>query len=138
MRVETTCGAAEPLGIDDGRLLDEDSRLGAVEGDRGSEARGARTRRGRRDERRAQLEELVGLDHDREPRAALLVPANLTRRRQPEDLAAYHGSVGRPWCKLGEVLSHQPHLLAVILVGCEPEHFRAHCRANATSSRSFA
>jgi hypothetical protein len=50
------------------------------------------TRRGRRNQGRAQCHELVGLDDDRVADAALLSPSRASRGRQPEDLTANHVS----------------------------------------------
>lgn len=90
VRVETPGGAAEALRVDHRRLLDENPRLMALERDRWTEARRARTGRRRRDENRTEVEELVRLDDHRVPRPALLVAARASRRRQAEDLAADH------------------------------------------------
>src|SRR5437870_5796668 len=92
MRVESSGGPTESLWIDHGRLLDENARLLTHEGDRGPEARRAGTRRRRRDEDGAEVEELVGLNDDRVARAALLVVARASRRRETENVAADHVS----------------------------------------------
>jgi hypothetical protein len=89
-RVEPPGGAAESLGIDDRRLLDEDARLLTLQRDCRAEARGPSTSRGGRNEHRAHIEELVGLDDDGIASSALLSPARASRRRQAEDLAASH------------------------------------------------
>jgi hypothetical protein len=90
VRVEAPGGTTEALGIDDGRLLDEDARLLTLEGDRGPKARWAGTRRRWRDEDGAQVQELISLDDDRVASPALFVAASGSRRRQTEDLAPDH------------------------------------------------
>lgn len=92
VRVESSRRSAEPLRIDDSRLLCEHTRFLTRERDRRPEARGAGARRGGRDEKRAQAEEFVGLHDDRVAAASLLVSARALRRREPEDLATYHQS----------------------------------------------
>jgi hypothetical protein len=89
-RVEPPGGVAESLGIDDRRLLNEDARLLTLQRDRRAEARRPGTRRRGRNEQRAEIEELVGLNDDGIPSSALLAPARASRRRQAEDLAANH------------------------------------------------
>jgi hypothetical protein len=89
-RVEPPRGAAESLGIDDRCLLDEDARLLTIQRDRRTEARRPGTRRRGRNEQRAEIEKLVGLNDDGIPSSALLAPARASRRRQAEDLAANH------------------------------------------------
>jgi hypothetical protein len=88
--LEPPSRSAKALRIDDGRLLDEDACFLPCEGDRRTEARRARARRGRRDEHRAQVEKLVRLDDDRIVSAAVLMSASTTRGWQPKDLAADH------------------------------------------------
>jgi hypothetical protein len=73
--VEVPGRSPEALRVDDGRLLDQHSRSLAFEADRRAKARGPGTGRRRCDERRAEVQELVGLDDDCVPRAALLAPA---------------------------------------------------------------
>jgi hypothetical protein len=89
-RVEAPGGATKALRIDDCRLLDEDACFLTLEGDCRTEARRAGTRRRGRDEDRAEVEELVGLDNDRVASPALLVAERASRRRETEDLAANH------------------------------------------------
>jgi hypothetical protein len=72
---EAPGGWAEPLRVDNARLLDEDARLTPVEDDRGAEARRQGGGGGWRDERCAEVEELVGLHDDGVALTALLVPA---------------------------------------------------------------
>ena len=63
---------AEPVGCDRGRLLDEYACGLSGHFDGGSEGSWGRRLRGGRDEHGAEGEQLVGLDDDREPGAALL------------------------------------------------------------------
>ena len=85
---------AEPLGVDDGDLFDEDPRFGVADCDRWAKSRCPRAGGGRSDDDGREAEKLVGLDHDRVAGAALLMPARLARARQAIDLPANH-SVGR-------------------------------------------
>lgn len=128
--VETPCGAAEALRIDDRRLLDENPRVASADGDPRPEARreGARGRRG--DQRRRKPEKLVGLHDHGVAGAALLVAPRVSRSRQAKDLAANH-STHRAWCQLGQLLAHDPHLLPIVLVGCQPPHLLAERRTSA-------
>jgi hypothetical protein len=113
MGLEAPGGATEALRIDDGRLLDEDPGLGPSEIDGGPEARGEGARRRRGDEDRAQVEEFVGLHHDRVTSAALLAPARATRRRQPQHLASDHWLAVGVRSELGELLADHAHLLDI-------------------------
>jgi hypothetical protein len=72
---ESPGGAAETLGVDDGGLLDEDTRGLPVEVDARPEARWPNARRRRSDERRAQVQKLISLHDHGVPRAALLTTA---------------------------------------------------------------
>jgi hypothetical protein len=89
-RVEAPGGATKALRINDGRLLDENTRFLTLEGDRGPKTRRAGARRRRRDKDSAEVEELLGLDNDRVASPALLVAPRASRRRETEDLAANH------------------------------------------------
>jgi hypothetical protein len=80
--------SAEPLGVDHGCLLDKDPRLLPAEADRRSKASRPGTRRSRRNKRRAEVEELVGLYNNGVAGAALLACACTTRGRQSQDLAS--------------------------------------------------
>ena len=90
VRVESSYRSAEPLRIDDSRLLHEHTRLLAREPDHRPKARGAGARRGGRHEQRAQAEELVSLYDDRVAGALLLMPTRALRRRESQDFAADH------------------------------------------------
>jgi hypothetical protein len=126
-RLQATGGIAEPLRIDDRRLLDEHPRLLAAESDSWSEARRKGTRRGRGDDHRAQPEKLVRLDNDGITGATLLTTATSAWRRQMKDLAANHplGRLGRR--QFGHLLSHEPHLLTIGLISSKPTHLVAQC-----------
>lgn len=104
VRVKAPGGTAEPLRINDRRLLDEDAGLLAPEADRRTKARRPGSGRGGRDEDGAEIEELVGLDDHGVTSPALLVPARATRRREAEDLAADHFS----WMAAERVLPAAP------------------------------
>jgi hypothetical protein len=80
--------SAEPLGVDHGGLLDKDPRLLPPEADRRSKASRPGARGSRRDKRRAEVEELVGLYNNGVAGAALLAPACTAGGRQSEDLAS--------------------------------------------------
>ena len=128
-RVEAPGGATEALWIDDRRLLDENTRLLAIDRDRQPKARRAGARRRRRDEDRAEVEELIRLDDDGVASPALFVAARASRRGQAEDLAA-DTSVGERWSELGQLLPDDPHLLAIALVGGQASDLVAKCRAH--------
>lgn len=130
--------ATEALRVDDGRLLDEDSSLGSTELDNRPEARGERTCRSRCDEDRAQVEELVGLHHDRVTSAALLAPAHATRGRQSQHLAPDHSLAVGAWSEFGELLADHPHLLDIVGVVREATNFLGDGRATAAAGRGLA
>ena len=113
--IEAAGRGSEAPRINGCRLLDEDAGRLAEHVDRGPEARRSRARRGRRDEHRAELEQLVGLQDDGEPRSTLLVTLRPGGRRQAEHLAADHLRPERR-SELVHVLPDQPHLLAVVRV----------------------
>ena len=88
--VEAPGGSPEALGIDDGRLLDEHACVLVFETDRWAKARRSCARRGRGDECRAEVEELLGLNNDGVARPALLSTVRAAGGGQAEDLAADH------------------------------------------------
>lgn len=90
VRVEAPGGATKALRIDHGRLLDKDARLLTPESDRGPKTRREGACRRRRDEDRAEGEELISLDDDCIASPTLLMAARASRRRQTENLAADH------------------------------------------------
>ena len=115
--VQPPDGGAEPLRIDDGRLLDDDARRLPIKRDRRTEARRPSARGRGCNERCREVEELVGLHNDGVPGAALLVSPHITGRGQTEDLSTDHASVGFSRCKFGHQLPDPPHLLPVALIG---------------------
>ena len=92
VRVKSSCGSTEPLGIDDGRLLDENARLLPRDRDRRSEARCTGTSRSRGHEHGAQAEELVGLHDDRVTGSLVCMPARVPGRRESERFSTDHVS----------------------------------------------
>ena len=128
-RLEPSHRPAEPLGVDDGGLLHEHPCLDALEFDHRSKARGSCACRCRRDEDRAELEELVRLDDHRVASAALLVSPGAGRRGEPEDLAANH--LQRVWGELGQVLADAPHLRAILSILSQLLHLGPERRARA-------
>ena len=87
-RGETARRSSESLGVHDSRLFDEDAGFLPLQRDRRAEACWKRMRGGRRDERRAEVEEFVGLDDDCEPCSSLLVSADRTRSGKPKHVSA--------------------------------------------------
>lgn len=88
--VQPPDGRAEPLRIDDGRLLDDDSRRLSIKADGRTEARRPGARGRGCDERCREVEELVGLHNHGVPGPALLMSPRITGRWQTEDLSADH------------------------------------------------
>ena len=113
--VEPPGRRSEPLRVDDRRLLGEHSGLAGPKRHEWTKARRTRARRGRRDENRAQPEELICLHHDRIPRTALLMPP---RREAPAAGRPRRGpSLRRRGSELRHLLPNQPHLLAILGIG---------------------
>lgn len=125
------------MRVDNRRLLDEHPSPLPAERDSRPERCRLSLCRGRRNERRAQIEELVRLNNDRVASPALLVPAHVTRRRKVEDLAPDH-LVARRWGKFGQLLADHAHLLAIAFVGRDASDFFAKCRPGSPASRSLA
>ena len=122
--------------VHDGRLLDEDPRLGSVEVDCRAEARWVRAGGCRRDERCTEPEELVSLHDDGIASAALLMATRRARGRESEDLSADHSGVdGR---QVGHLFANDPHFFAVGCVGGEPVNLFADCRSGSPAGGCFA
>src|SRR5947209_6746371 len=124
--VEAPGRSPKTLGIDDGRLLDEHTRVlifEIVEIDRRAKARWPCACRSRGDERRAEVYELLGLHHDGVARAALLSTARAARGRRHE---------------LRHLLTDDAHLLAIALVGGQTLDLLADRRARSSARGRLA
>jgi hypothetical protein len=71
------------------------------------------------------MQKLICLHDNRISRAALLATAPSARSGQPENFAANHASGGGRRRELGHMLANQSHLLAVSLVGGQPQDLLA-------------
>src|SRR5665811_872565 len=90
--VEASSRASKALSIYHRALLDEDLRLVPLQSDHGPEGGRMGTRRGGREQGRAQPKELERLKNHRVTGTALLAATRTSRGRQSKDLAANHVS----------------------------------------------
>jgi hypothetical protein len=137
IRLEPSRRSCEALRMDDRRLFDEDARLPTLDNDRRAKARRPRARRGRGNERRAEIEKLVPctITAKRAPRCSWpRVPCRAGKRKtSPRGPSAS----GR-WRELGHLLANGAHLFAIVFVGSDTPDLFADRRSDAAPRSRFA